>query len=140
MDQRAAFARAQGVFLNYHAAAKWASLAASVGTAVLYVFLLMLLGLFANLMVHRGEIPSYRRLAVADQKKFRDDWQDPLGHFQARSIKDTAAERAPEDKVKLMETALARLQKAWGPRLGTDTGVATLKAACKCVFSLWILA
>jgi ATP-binding cassette subfamily B protein len=75
MENRAAFARARR-FLNYRLAAKWAALAGAVGTGVLYVALLMVLGLFADLMVNRGHIPTYRELSDARQDDFPDDWQE----------------------------------------------------------------
>jgi ATP-binding cassette subfamily B protein len=53
MDQRAAFARARG-FLNYHPLPKWSALVAGVGTGILYVALLLLLGLFIDLVIRPG--------------------------------------------------------------------------------------
>jgi ATP-binding cassette subfamily B protein len=81
MEPRAAFARARS-FLNYHAVAKWSSLAAAVGTAFLYVALLMLLGLFADLMVNRGDVPAFNNLPEPEQRAFQEDWADPLKHFR----------------------------------------------------------
>jgi ATP-binding cassette subfamily B protein len=71
---RKAFARAWS-YLNYNAAAKWAALAAGVGTAILYVALLGLLWLFADLIVHRGTILSYRDLPSAERQRFQQFWQ-----------------------------------------------------------------
>src|SRR5271163_2256290 len=92
MDQSAAFARARS-FLNYHPLAKWLSVACGVGTAVFYVFLLMVLGLYADLIVNRGEIPAFRRLSDVDQAAFKQEWEDPLSHFQPRTIDETVADR-----------------------------------------------
>jgi ATP-binding cassette subfamily B protein len=75
MENRAAFARARR-FLNYNALAKWSALAAAVGTGVLFVGLLVVLGLFADLMVNRGQIPTYGTLSAAQQDDFEDDWKD----------------------------------------------------------------
>ena len=52
--EREAFARARS-FLNYHAVARWTALIAAVGTSILYVVLLIVLGLFADLVVHGGQ-------------------------------------------------------------------------------------
>jgi hypothetical protein len=72
-DERKAFGRAWN-YLNYNATAKWASLLSGVGTGLVYVALLVLLWLFADLMVHRGSLPSYADLPRTDQERFRDYW------------------------------------------------------------------
>lgn len=71
MDQNA-FARCQR-FLNYHLLGKWLSIISSVGTAILYVCLLGVLGLFIDLMVSKGEIPSYYDLPANEQRRFLND-------------------------------------------------------------------
>lgn len=77
---RAGFARAR-TFLNYHPVAKWSALAAAVGTAVLYVALLLLLALFVDLIVDRGDLPAYASLTTQDQRSFARNWTEPLAHF-----------------------------------------------------------
>src|SRR5437773_1619362 len=64
-----AFARCQA-FLNYHPLAKWFSIVSSVSTALLYVALILLLGLFIDLTVERGEIPSYHQLPEHERRAF----------------------------------------------------------------------
>lgn len=71
--EREAFARAWR-FLNYRPAAKWAAQVAAVSSAVLYVALLAVLGLFADLVVNRGQIPSYGSLQATDRDRFQDEW------------------------------------------------------------------
>ena len=78
--ERAAFSRARR-FLNYYPLAKWSALAATVGTAVFYVFLLVVLGLFLDLTVNRGEITAFHQLTPHEQKIHRDAWEDPLVLF-----------------------------------------------------------
>src|SRR4051812_13390761 len=68
---RTAFARAR-TFLSYNPLAKWTSLVASVGTGVLYVVLLLLLALFADLTVYRGQIPAYGDLPAWAKLVFQD--------------------------------------------------------------------
>jgi ATP-binding cassette subfamily B protein len=99
MDQRAAFARARS-FLNYHPAAKWSSLAAALGTALLYVVLLMILGLFADVMVNRGQIPAFYSLAAADREAFEAEWKDPVKHFEPLAPADREAREKMERQVK----------------------------------------
>jgi ATP-binding cassette subfamily B protein len=72
--EREAFARVRR-YLNYSPVAKWSALAAAVATGVLYVALLAVLGLFADLMVSRGEIPSFSGLADWEQDSFLQRWE-----------------------------------------------------------------
>src|SRR5690242_16617036 len=71
--EREAFARAWR-FMSYRPAAKWAAVAAGIATAVFYIALLLVLGLFADLMVSRGRIPSYHELSQADREFSNDNW------------------------------------------------------------------
>ena len=71
--EREAFARARR-FLNYSAVAKWLALTTAVATGVLYVALLVVLGLFADLIVSRGEIPLFRNLSRGEQDSFLQYW------------------------------------------------------------------
>ncbi|HEV3263118.1 MAG TPA: ABC transporter ATP-binding protein [Gemmataceae bacterium] len=71
--ERKAFARAWR-FLGYHPAAKWSAMIAAVGTGILYVAFLVVLGLFADLMVNRGKIPAYRDLPRLDRESFHRTW------------------------------------------------------------------
>ena len=113
MDQRAAFARARS-FLNYHRVAKWSSLAAAVGTAVLYVLLLMLLGLYADLIVNRGEIPAFRRLSDGDQAAFKKEWEEPLSHFPPLSIAETVEKRdLPRKETAALTKTLTQAKSKW---------------------------
>jgi ATP-binding cassette subfamily B protein len=64
-----AFARCQR-FLGYHPLAKWLSIISSIGTALLYLGLIVLLGLFIDLIVERGEIPSFHQLSRHDRDAF----------------------------------------------------------------------
>src|SRR5579862_9240044 len=120
MDQSAAFARARG-FLNYHRVAKWSALAAAIGTAVFYVVLLMLLGLYADLIVNRGEIPSFRRLSDGDQAAFKKEWKEPeelLNHFPPQTIDATIAERdLPREEALALKSSLTKAKAHWRTRV-----------------------
>jgi ATP-binding cassette subfamily B protein len=78
--EREAFARARR-FLNYSPVAKWSALVAAVTSGILYVALLVVLGLFVDLVVSRGVIPSFRDLSPAEKDYF---WQ----HWSALSLED----------------------------------------------------
>jgi ATP-binding cassette subfamily B protein len=71
--ERSAFAKAFA-YLNYHPTAKWSAYTAAVGTGVLYVALLGVLWLFADLMVHRGRIPAYGDLTIRQKEHFAEQW------------------------------------------------------------------
>jgi ATP-binding cassette subfamily B protein len=88
--ERAPFARARR-FLNYHPIARWSALIAALATGILYVALLIVLGLYTDLMVNRGEIPSYSNMLRRDQTFFQREIDLPedgearkarLGQFQ----------------------------------------------------------
>lgn len=68
----AAFVRARR-FLNYNPLAKWAALAGGTLTGILYVALLLVLALFIDLMIDRGEIPSFSDLTPPSQSHFLSD-------------------------------------------------------------------
>jgi ATP-binding cassette subfamily B protein len=70
--EKAAFARAR-TFLNYNPLAKWLALVGAAGTGVLFVALLLVLSLFVDLMVERGEIPCFANLPVREQNYFLDN-------------------------------------------------------------------
>ncbi len=72
---RPPFVRARS-FLNFHPVAKWSALGGAVGTGVLFVSLFVLLALFSDLLVHRGEIPCFAELPAAEKAHFRG--QNPL--------------------------------------------------------------
>ena len=65
----AAFARAVR-FLNYSPVAKWSAVAGGVGAAILYVALLLVLGLYADLLVNRGAISPFHELSPREQSQF----------------------------------------------------------------------
>jgi ATP-binding cassette subfamily B protein len=70
-----AFTRAY-TYLNYNAFAKWMALIAAMGTGLLFVALLGLLWLFADLVVYRGTIPSFAELGPTEQAVFQKKWLD----------------------------------------------------------------
>jgi ATP-binding cassette subfamily B protein len=71
--ERTAYARAYA-YLNYDRIGKWAALGAAIGTGVLYVALLGVLWLFADLMVHHGRLPAYRDLTDREQARLSETW------------------------------------------------------------------
>jgi ATP-binding cassette, subfamily B, bacterial len=84
------FARARK-FLDYNPVAKWLAISAGVGAGILYVALLVVLGLFADLMVDRGEIPCYANLSQRDRDAFRDSVGLPDGAQQQQDRQELEA-------------------------------------------------
>lgn len=56
--------------------ARWGATISSIGASVTYVLLLLLLYLFVDLLVWRGEIPTYAQLTPAQKVEFAKEWAD----------------------------------------------------------------
>ncbi len=131
--ERAAFAKAFA-YLNYHPTAKWSAYAAAVGTGVLYVGLLGVLWLFADLIVQRGRIPAYSELSHR-QKDFRQAWLESKG--ESLEVLGLKSARTPDlgsldpDKMQPREQDLvwrAHLYTNLRDRIGADAALAVLPA------------
>jgi len=81
------FARARK-FLNYNPLAKWLALTGAVGTGILYVALLLELGLFADLMVERGQISCYANLSTQDRAAFLPKIRVPVNADERKAFLD----------------------------------------------------
>lgn len=55
--------------------ARWGAIFSSLGAAVTYTLLLLLLYLFVDLLVWRGEIPTYAQLSAAKKQEFATEWE-----------------------------------------------------------------
>jgi ATP-binding cassette, subfamily B, bacterial len=135
MEPRAAFARARS-FLNYYPVAKWSALVAGAATGVLYVALLLLLGLFIDLTVNRGEIPAYQHLWPQEQAAFAEEWKDPLKRLRfagAGSWEQILEGRgeASDKEWKDLRTGLQVRLKELGSAAGTDAPTLRLLLALK---------
>src|SRR5262249_44745134 len=73
--ERNAFARARA-FLDYRPAAKWLAILGSIASAILYVLLLIVLALFADLLINRGRIANFAQLSAAEQEDFFNRWRN----------------------------------------------------------------
>jgi ATP-binding cassette subfamily B protein len=100
------FARARQ-FLDYHPAAKWLAVVSSVATAILYVTLLGLLGLFIDLVVSQGKIPPYYDLAIAEKDTFLDQLS-PTGS------EDRAATERVRQNLKALDIDEGRVRQFLG--------------------------
>jgi ATP-binding cassette subfamily B protein len=80
-------------FLNYNPVAKWLALTGAVGTGILYVALLVVLGLFADLMAERGEIPCWANLSERNRAVFLEGLSLSSAEKQGPKATPDAGER-----------------------------------------------
>jgi len=59
-------------YVRFH---KWTNYFASVASGLLYAALVILLGLFVDLLVNRGRIPHFAQLSQREQAQFLDHWR-----------------------------------------------------------------
>ena len=79
------FARARQ-FLDYNLTGKWLAILSSASTAVLYMVLLGLLGLFVDLVVSRGELPPYYDLPEAEKSSLLGRFAGTVAHEVRNSL------------------------------------------------------
>jgi ABC-type multidrug transport system fused ATPase/permease subunit len=70
---RSAFHRAWS-FLRFATGHKWLAILSAAGVGLSFAMLIILLGMFADLMISRGLIPTYADLNDAERQKFCDAW------------------------------------------------------------------
>ena len=80
----AAFAKACA-YLNYSRTALWTAHVAAVGSCLVYVILLAVLWLFADLMVSRGQLPTFHDATWVQQKPFLTEWSKLPGEDEAQA-------------------------------------------------------
>lgn len=76
--ERTAVSRAWD-YLNYSPTAKWLAVLCAAASGALYVALVLVLALFANLITTGGRIPAYADLSDVERQNFRHDWQRMKG-------------------------------------------------------------
>jgi ATP-binding cassette subfamily B protein len=116
MKPRAAFSRAWR-FLSFKPIAKWTALAAAVGTGVLYVVLLLVLGLFADLLVTRGQLPPYAGLTATERARFLRPWNDLDEERRRQLLRDLGLSEnvTPTDEQKYHAIVYGLLEERVGP-------------------------
>jgi ATP-binding cassette subfamily B protein len=113
-SERRAFARAWS-YLNYNPVAKWTALIAAVVAGLLYVLLLLVLWLFADEMVYRGEIPAYDQLSQVEREAFGESWLTPVGSERA-TTGNFALDLLGLDNTRSGEKDLAQVKPTDQPR------------------------
>ncbi len=72
---RTAFARARG-FLDYTPTPKWTATLCSLATTVIYILLILILALFADLLISQGRIPAFSDLSPDQRASYLATWTD----------------------------------------------------------------
>src|SRR5262245_44771358 len=90
--ERSAFARAAS-YLSYKAVARWTAYAAAVGSALMLIVLLVLLALFADVVVHRGQLPEFRDLTAGEQEKLLEKWGEVSPQEKERKWREEIHEK-----------------------------------------------
>ncbi|MBM3980438.1 MAG: hypothetical protein FJ304_09145, partial [Planctomycetes bacterium] len=93
--------------------ARWGAVAGSAGSALVYVLLLLVLYLFVDLLVWRGEVPSYAQLPAARKRAFADEWaarpeadrKEAVGRLAWPDAKAARLTAATDDEVKKLARA-----------------------------------
>ncbi len=119
-----AFAKAC-TYLNYNAVAKWAAHGAGVGSAFVFVLLLVVLMLFTDLLVTRGRIPNFHALSAQQQERFKNKWAtlDPaerkrqLAYFVPAPVPAEDADKL-KDLSSLDDLPRAQLDLLWRANVG----------------------
>jgi ATP-binding cassette, subfamily B, bacterial len=102
--ERTAFAKACA-YLNYNPVAEWTAYAAGVGSCLVYVALLMVLWLFADLMVSRGRLPTFHDVPDREQNRFLDEWSKLPAPETAAPEVEGQAPAAANERVARLELA-----------------------------------
>lgn len=92
-SEQTAFSRAAS-YLSYKTAARWTAQVAAVVSTLLVLVMLGLLGLFAEVVVHRGQLPAFRDLTAEDQDRVLKAWWDLSEEERRERLGSTSATAA----------------------------------------------
>ena len=66
---------------------RWGSAIGSIGAVGAYLLLLLLLYLFVDLLVWKGEVPSFTQLSTAKQQAFADEWEQRADQDREEAVR-----------------------------------------------------
>ena len=61
--------------MDFSSRAKWLAIFAGIGAGIFYVFIVLLMALFVDLLVSRGRTPNLAQLSVPEQEQFLEAWK-----------------------------------------------------------------
>jgi ATP-binding cassette subfamily B protein len=112
---RTAFNRIRLDFLKSKSEALGAALGAA-GAAIAVVPLLILLYLFVDLLVWKGQIPAYHQLTAAKQREFADEWAARPDSDRAESVKRLGLTELHAKRVASSDTHASITASEWEQR------------------------
>ncbi len=93
-----AFDRLRKDFIKAHVE-KWGAILSSIGAALTYLLLLVLLYLFVDLLVWKGQVPAFAQLTPAKQKEFEEEWAKRPEDQRTEAVKRVAASDSPAKRI-----------------------------------------
>jgi ATP-binding cassette subfamily B protein len=122
--ERQAFAKAAG-YLNYYPTAKWVSIVAGAVSAFVFVCLLGLLWLFADLIVSRGGLPDAHDLTFPQRERFEKEWAQASQEVRLerlQAVRDPAASELAAKDIDALDLKNSKdreiYDRLWRARLG----------------------
>ncbi|HEV3143157.1 MAG TPA: ABC transporter transmembrane domain-containing protein, partial [Gemmataceae bacterium] len=102
--ERSAFSRAWD-YVGYTPAAKWMAMITAAATAVVHVALLVVLFLFADLIISRGQFPEYSELTDSERQQFKDEWRAMVPETRLQAVQDFPVTHDPAVREIVASTA-----------------------------------
>jgi ABC-type multidrug transport system fused ATPase/permease subunit len=102
--ERSAFSRAWE-YVGYSPAAKWTAMIASAATGFVYVAMLVVLFLFADLIISRGQFPEYSQLTESERRQFKDEWRALVPEARMQAVREFAGTRDEAEQAVVASTA-----------------------------------
>src|SRR5262249_20284355 len=78
---------------------KWAAYVAAVGTGIVYVALLAMLWLYVDLMVYRGQLPTFHELSHREQDRFIEEIAGLEPDQRAERMEKAGIDRARAEQI-----------------------------------------
>lgn len=92
---------------------KWGAILCSIGAAVSYLFLLLLLYFVVDLLVWQGRVPTFAHLTAAKQKHFESEWAARPEAVRAEAAKRTVKQESIAKRVADPQCVPALTQAEW---------------------------
>src|SRR5262245_15299260 len=80
-------------------AEKWGAILCSIGAAITYLLLLVLLYFFVDLLVWQGRVPVFSQLTPAKQKEFEKEWAERSEDQRMEAVKRATASDPPPRRI-----------------------------------------
>lgn len=108
----AAFSRIRSSFLKSRAEALGAAIG-SLGAAASLILLLVLLYLFVDLLVWRGQVPSFGQMTAARHREFADEWSARAEADRTEAVKRLGLPEAHAKRIASGDTGVTLSADEW---------------------------